>query len=145
VFYLPFNKYYMQDAYTSAFYGVVKDTQKQTGYELPHYLEAYIVLLLASYVDKPYFEPKDSFAETFLNLTNAKELGDTCLFVSGVFPSYGNRKGLSRKYYKDIGQSSYASMHGEIFISLATHFDFLSDFIEVTVNSSKDVQNNLFR
>lgn len=138
----------MQDAYTSAFYGVVKDTQKQTGYELPHCLEAYIVMLLATYVDKPYFEPSNSFAESYLNINNvrdAKQLGDTCLFVSGVFPSYGKRKGLSRKYYKDIGRNSYATMRGEIFVELTTHFDLLSDFIELSSTPPKSTQSNLFR
>jgi len=138
----------MQDAYTSAFYGVVKDTQKQTGYELPHYLEAYIVMLLATYVKNPNFEPNNSFAESYLQIDSvrdAKKLGDTCLFVSGVFPSYGERKGLSRKYYKDIGRSSYASMRGEIFVELTTHFDLLSNFIELSSTPPKSPQSNLFR
>ncbi len=139
---------YMKDAYTHAFYGIVRETQDTHGYELPEHLESYVVMLLASYVERPNFLPDNSFAESYLNLSkrmDAKQLGDTCLFVSGVFPTYGKRKGLSKSYYINIGMGSYSTMYGELFEDLATHFNFLSDFIELSTSSSKRVQNNLFR
>ena len=37
----------MKDAYTNAFYGIIRETQDKHGYELPEHLEAYIVMLLA--------------------------------------------------------------------------------------------------
>ena len=141
----------MNDAYVTALFDVVKDTSIKNGYELPEPIEAYIVMLLASHVDKPDFLP-DTFAQAFLTIkspTQAKELADTCLFVSGVFPTLGERKGISRRYYQDIGSSSYemvaGARHPELFNTLATHFNFLSDFIEVTVNSSTHVQSILYR
>ena len=134
----------MKEEYIDAFRGIIVDTQTTSGYELPVDLEAYIVLLLASHVEKTEFLPKDSFAETYLSLKNkhtAKELGDTCLFVSGVFPEYGSKHGLSRRYYIDIGTSSYSivagKISGELFSQLSTHFNFLSDFINVACNSKK--------
>ena len=144
----------MKDAYRLAFYDVVKETQAKTGYELPEDLEAYVVMLLAFHIDRPDYLPEKSFAEAYLSLRrpagmSAKELGDTCLFVTGMFPSYGIKHGLKRQYFQDIGIGSYEMvaevMHTELFSQLATHFNFLSDFIEVTVNSSKLPQNNLFR
>lgn len=138
----------MKDAYTNAFYGIVRDTQDTHGYELPNHLEAYIVMLLAHHVERPFFEPDSSFAEKYLQLkTNrtAKELGDTCLFVSGVFPTYGRRKGLRKSYYTNIGISSYSQIQSELFSELALHFDFLSNFIELSLHSSKREMNNLFR
>jgi len=33
----------------------------------------------------------------------------------------------------------------ELFSTLATHFNFLSNFIEVTVNTSKHLRNNPYR
>ena len=141
----------MNDAYTSALFDVVKETSATRGYDLPEPIEAYVVMLLSSYVDKPDFLP-DTFGPTFMQLktsSEAKQLADTCLFVSGVFPSLGEHKGISRRYYQDIGSSSYEMVaevrHPELFNTLATHFDFLSEFIEVTVNTSTHVQNNLFR
>tara|TARA_B110000503_G_scaffold116090_1_gene174870 strand:- start:31 stop:456 length:426 start_codon:yes stop_codon:yes gene_type:complete len=141
----------MNDAYTTALFDVVKGTSATRGYDLPEPIEAYVVMLLASHVDKPNFLP-DTFATAYLTIKNpndAKELADTCLFVAGVFPSIGERKGLKRKYYQDIGSTSYEivaeSRHPELFGTLATHFVFLSDFIEVVTHSSKYEQNILFR
>jgi len=144
----------MNDAYRIAFYDVVKETQADTGYDLPEHLEAYVVMLLAHHVDRPDYLPEKSFAEAYLSLQrpaglSAKELGDTCLFVTGVFPAYGRKHGLNRRYFQDIGIGSYEMvaevMHPDLFTQLATHFQFLSDFIEVTVNSAKRSHSNLFR
>lgn len=140
----------MNDAYTLALFDVVKETSITHGYDLPEPIEAYVVMLLASYVDKTDFLP-ETFAESFLTIkttTEAKELGDTCLFVAGVFPTMGTRKGLSRRYYQDIGATSYemaSDMNTELFPILARHFNFLSNFIGVTVSSSKHEMSSLFR
>jgi hypothetical protein len=141
----------MKDAFTYAFYDVVKDTQKQTGYDLPHHIEAYIVMLLSDFVDRDDIPPDSTFAEMFLGLKNtrqAKELGDICLFVSGAFPTLKAKHGINRRYYQDIGSTSYemaSDMNIDLFPTLSRHFIFLSNFIEVTVHSSKDVQSILFR
>ena len=144
----------MKDAYRVAFYDVVKETQASTGYELPEHLEAYVVMLLSHFVERPDYLPEKSFAEAYLSLRrpadlSAKELGDTCLFVTGVFPTYGKKHGLNRRYFQDIGIGSYEMvaevMHPDLFSQLATHFQFLSDFIEVTTSSSKRLHNNLYR
>ena len=141
----------MNDTYTSALFDVVKETSATSGYDLPEPIEAYIVMLLASYVDKPNFLP-ETFGMSLMQLktsSEAKQLADTCLFVAGVFPNMGERKGLKRRYYQDIGSTSYEMVaevqHPELFNTLATHFTFLSEFIEVTVHSSKHVQSILFR
>lgn len=144
----------MNDAYRSAFFDIVKDTQARSGYDLPEQLEAYVVMLLAHYLDRPDYLPNDSFAETYLRLQRpadmtAKELGDTCLFVTGVFPTYGSKHGIKRRYYQDIGRGSYEMvaevMHPELFLQLANHFVFLSDFIEEVTHLTKGARNNLFR
>jgi hypothetical protein len=128
----------MKDAYTNAFYEVARETQETTGYELPHDVEAYIVMLLGTFVDRPNFLPNKSFAESLLSLRNnrleAKQLGDVCLFVSGVFPEYGMKK----PYYISIGRTSYGTLEGDVFISLTQHFDFLSDFIHLMVRSKRN-------
>ena len=141
----------MNDAYHMALFEVVKETSTKHGYALPDPIEAYIVMLLANYVDKPNFLP-DTFATTLLQLktsSEAKQLGDTCLFVAGVFPNMGERKGLKRRYYQDIGSTSYGmvaeAQNPELFSTLATHFNFLSEFIEATVSSPKLTHSNLFR
>ena len=126
----------MKDEYTTAFYDLVKDTQSTTGYELPVEVEAYVVMLLADKLDKPNFLPEKTFAEAYLSLKqpyrlSAKELGDTCLFVTGVFPDYG----ISIDYYSNIGKSSYnlatTNLDIEIFELLSLKFDFVREFINI--------------
>ena len=136
----------MNDAFTNAFFGIVREAQETTGYQLPVHLEHYVVMVLAIHIDKPNWQPEQSFAEAYLKLnnrSNAKELGDTCLFVSGVFPSFGSNKGLSRSYFQNIGKSSYGQLGSELFVDLTNHFDFLSDFINISINSQKSY--DLFR
>ena len=129
----------MHDAYVSAFYDVVKETQYSTGYELPIELESYVVMLLATPIDKNDFLPKTSYS--------SKELGDTCLFVRGVFPNKGKRYGIDKYYYSKLGRSCYenagAVLHPELFGQLALHFDFLGDFIELTVTPKDNSSNSL--
>ena len=132
----------MKDEYTTVFYDLVQETQSTTGYELPVEVEAYVVMLLASKIDKPNIIPVESFAQSYLALKQpyrltAKELGDTYLFVTSVFPSYGRRYGLDKHYYSNIGKNSYSlvktSLNGQLFEVLETQFDFVRDFISLTV------------
>lgn len=132
----------MKDEYTTAFYDIVKEASKTTGYQLPLEIEAYVVMLLADKIDKPNFLPETSFAESLLALKQpyrltAKELGDTCLFVTGVFPEYG----IGVDYYSSIGKNSYTliqqGMNIELFSLLATRFDFIREFINLTINPKK--------
>ena len=141
----------MKDAYQTAFYDIVKETQAQSGMDLPHHIEAYIVMLLSDCVDRNDIPPDSTFAQMFLTIRDsqqAKQLGDTCLIVSGAFPRLKARHGLNRRYYQDIGFTSYdmaSEMNEQLFPVLAKHFVFLSEFIELTVNSPKLPQSNLFR
>ena len=129
------------EAYTLAFREVVQQTVVETGFEVPEDIETYIIALLSSYVDKTNFLPEQSFAEAYFKLTHkssysAKELGDTCLILSGVFPEYGEKTGLNKSYYKNIGKSSYEQasriLNRELFYMLYIHFDPISQFIRMT-------------
>ena len=122
----------MKDEYTSAFYDVVLETRDRTGIEMPEYIEHYVVLLLASHVDKSDFLPTKTFAESMLELKHsrdAKTLGDTCLFVTGIFPE----DGINVDYYSSIGKISYNrcthNLNVELFETLANHFDHIRFFI----------------
>ena len=125
----------MHDAYHSTFARIVNDTREQTGIELPMHLEHYVVCLLAHHVDSTDFLPKPTFAQALYAIrtsTDAKLLGDACLFTSGVFPSY-----KQTRYIVDIGSSAYANIHTDLFADLSQHFAYVSNFINVTVNQAR--------
>jgi hypothetical protein len=134
----------MKDTYAWTFYQVVKDIQGRSGYELPHRVEAYVTILLANHIDKTDFLPKKTFGESFLNLCykgwkDSQELGDTCLFMTGVFPNYHNSKGFDVEYFSRIGQASYQQVNDEnsdnLFGTLSKNFNFIRDFISLVVNN----------
>ena len=111
----------MRDEYVQA-YDVVTETRDRTGIEMPEYIEHYVVLLLASHVEKSDFPPSKSFAESMLEIKHsrdAKTLGDTCLFVTGIFPEYG----IDIDYYSSIGKISYnrctSALNIELFETLS--------------------------
>jgi hypothetical protein len=138
----------MRDEYASAFYDVVKDTRNRTGIEMPEYIEHYIVCLLASHVDKSDFLPTKTFAESILKISNsrdAKTLGDTCLFVTGIFPEYG----LNVEYYSSIGKMSYNrcthNLNIELFETLSKHFDHIRFFINHIRNDKYNVKRSAAR
>jgi len=136
----------MKDAYVDVFRNLIKETQESIGLELPLALEAYTAILLAEFLDKPDFLPeRKTIGEVYFQLhtsRNAKELGDVCLFVTGVYPAIGTSKyTVNRKYYSDIGISSYEkaaqNLNYEIFELLSHNFIFLQRVIELTVSSKK--------
>jgi hypothetical protein len=143
----------MQDSYCSVFHSIVKETQDTYGYDLSFDIETYIIMLLADHVEKTNFLPDDSFAESYLKLDSpygirAKQLGDTCLFTMGVFPTYGQRKGLSQEYFSNIGKSSYDlardRLNDALFLDLRNHFDFLSAFINTCVTNKNKIRIRSF-
>ena len=123
----------MQDAYVAVFQDLVSTAREQTGIEFPLHIEHYVVALLAQHVDRADFLPKSSFAESMLTIHNSRtaiELGDSCLFVTGVFPNYG----IDRSYYMSIGQSAYTRIDTELFNTVSVHFPTIADFIQVCVH-----------
>jgi len=130
----PHAKYCMQDAYVRVFADCVRSTAQQTGIELPYHIEHYAVALLAVHTDRADFLPRTTFAQALYNISNArtaKELGDTCLFVTGVFPEYG----VNRRYYTDIGKTAYSSIELELFRDITHSFDLIQTLIECTVSN----------
>ena len=124
----------MQDAYVQVFADCVRNTRLQTGIELPEHIEHYAVALLAVHIDRPDFLPHTTFGQALHNISNArtaKELGDTCLFVTGVFPKYG----VNRRYYTDIGKTAYSTIELELFRDITHSFDTIQTLINCTVTN----------
>jgi len=135
----------MQDQYVNAFFNLLQEKKSKFGFSLPDPLEVYTVMLLAHFLDKKDFLPKKTFAQSYLELnntdkSNAKKLGDICLFMTGVFPEYNNHKGFSVKYYSEIGKSSYQIAMDysgfSIFNMLTKNFDFVRNYISFILNKT---------
>ena len=140
----------MKEDYQPVFFSVVEETQTRTGYELPDDVAVYLVMLMCEYLDGYEIPPTPSFAHKFLSIQTAQQakvMGDVCLITSGVFPNFKNRHGITRKYYQDMGTTSYdmaSPINTELFSMLSQHFIFLSDFIELAVSSPRLIKTNIF-
>jgi hypothetical protein len=115
----------MRDIYIEAFSAVLDEIHTFQVYPI---VKVYISVLLAVHVEKTDFFTKP-FGLRYMDITtptSAKELGDSCLVMAGIFPGY---RGMPDRYYVEIGSGSYgaaASATGsEIFGSLAENFDEL--------------------
>ena len=124
----------MQDIYVKEFVKLASSARADTGIELPASVEHYVVCLLAVHVDKPDFLPHSTFGESLLTMkpSTAKLLGDTCLFVTSVFPEYG----INERYYTDIGRTAYTSIDRELFQVIGVHFDTVKTFTRSVVRGN---------
>jgi hypothetical protein len=132
----------MQDAYVQAFVELAASARETTGIELPLHIEHYVVCLLAVHVDKSNFLPKHSFAHSLLTIKrsgDAKTLGDTCLFVTSVFPEYG----VNERYYTDIGVTAYNSINTELFQTISIHFETVKTFTRYACRGASAVSTSL--
>ena len=133
---------YVKPEYISVFKDCIAQTSEQSGYTLPEEVEAYVAILLGSYVEHLDFLPDSTFAESYLRLKRkdslpAKELADVCLFVVGVFPKYG----IGKDYYTNMGKSSYdlasKQLNYNLFAQLCQHFDIVSEIITLSTTPPK--------
>ena len=134
---------FMNNHYITAFYQLLQEASEFYGYELPKYVESYILLLLADHMEKSDWYPKPSIAENYLTIqtaSDAKHLGDECLFLCGVFPTFGKQRGMDMGYYIKIGSTSYSiasrSLNPELFTALSKNFEFASKFINIALRET---------
>ena len=129
------------DAYIEAFQTVVQDTENTTGLTLPWHIKQYVVHLLAERV-KHDLQPRHTYAETVLAMTtarDAKSLGDSALWLTGVFPSVPQRN-----YKTEIGRIAYSRLTHEslwntqLFVDLEEHMYPVRNFITQVIRPVHD-------
>ena len=128
---------YINDEYVSVFKDCITETSRQEGYTLPEDIEAYVAILLGSFIDEPDFLPNPTFTEAYMNGTMpSKDLADVCLFVRGVFPKYGNKA-----YITTIGKSSYGNagrqLRMRMFEDISKKFEIVVKIIRISTRPAK--------
>ena len=104
---------------------------------MPEDIEAYVAILLGSFIDEPDFLPSPTFTEAFMKGTMpSKDLADVCLFVRGVFPRYGDKTHLTT-----IGKSSYGNagrqLRMRMFEDISTNFEIVVKVIRISTRPAK--------
>jgi hypothetical protein len=137
----------VEKVFVNTFYDLVKNVSGQSGFELDTDIEAYVVFFLAEYVRKRGFPPEKAFALTLANINktnkrvpDSKYLAEDCLFLTSFCPTYAYQKGMSLKYYTQLGANCYFdyadATKDSFFYRVGDAFEFLRDFIEQILNSS---------
>ncbi len=127
----------IKDEYVSVFRDCLTDTSLKQGYTLPDDIEAYVAVLLGSFIDEPDFLPSPTFIEAYMNNTMpSKDLADVCLFVRGVFPKYGNKSHITT-----IGKSSYDNagrqLRMRMFEDISQNFEMVVKIIRISTRPAK--------
>jgi len=127
----------IKDEYVTVFRDCITETSRQEGYTLPTDIEAYVAILLGSFIDEPDFLPSPTFTEAFMRHTMpSKDLADVCLFTRGVFPKYGDKKHITT-----IGKSSYGNagkqLRMRMFEDIADNFEVVVKVIRISTRPAK--------
>ena len=128
---------FIKDEYVTVFRECLIETSRQEGFTLPEDIEAYVAILLGSFVDQPDFLPSPTFTQAYMNGTMpAKDLADVCLFVRGVFPKYGDKTHLTT-----IGKSSYGNASRQLrmsmFENISNNFETVVKVIRISTRPAK--------
>lgn len=136
----------IEPVYYKTWFDIVDQAKNKYQWEIPLYIEQYMSAVLANYTDKPNWRPDNSWAETLLSIQSAaaaKVLGDQALFAAAVFPTLLEYKGISEKYFYDIGSTSYkrASVINEaLFGTMSENFSFLSKCLYCALHDSNKLE-----
>lgn len=116
----------MKDIYVEKFTQVIEQTWSKSGLEIPHMLQLYVAAVLADHVERTDFFSKP-MGIRYMQIDNtwaAKDLGDNCLVLVGLFPGY---RGMNDSYYAQIGAGAYATAasatRSEIFDAMSSNFN----------------------
>ena len=133
----------IDDHYVEIFKNLANEAEKRTGYEIPVLLSQYTIMMLADHMRKTQWYPDPSFTENYLQVNNsrsAKELADECLFISGVFPEYAVRNGVTLTYYQTLGEACYSraavDLNKELFQTLSNYFVEVSTWTRNVVHNA---------
>lgn len=108
----------LQPSATALWHALVNDAEHAIDRQLDPELESYLVFLLMRYADRPEIARK-VLAMDYLNGQLAvgvsregklREVGDTCLLYSGLFPRQADRRRVQVGYFVDLGRSAYLQL-----------------------------------
>jgi len=108
----------LQPTVTASWHALVSEAEFACGQTMSEDLESYLVFLLQRFTTQPDVAAR-VLALDYLRGINQmgqvrqdrlREVGDTCLLFSGLFPERVERLGVSVDYFVDLGRQAYATL-----------------------------------
>jgi len=141
------------------FFDQVGEAQTRAGASLPRGVEAYVVHLLAAYVQKPAVAGRRTgplalqymaarAQEGSARAQALRQVGDRALFIAGVVPHSLDRTPVKIGYVRSLGSTAYRQVsdgHGAlaVFHELATHFEAAAEVISEATDGRGDADRDL--
>lgn len=130
---------------TSQWHALVNEASNACQINLNEELQSYLVFLLMRFVEAPDIA-KTVLALELLNsahqqghhkIDTLREVGDSCLLFSGLFPGRARKRRVRISYYVSMGQTAYSSLSEQsqhnslapLFSSLCEQFVPLMDIL----------------
>lgn len=130
-------------------YDMIHDAEASCSINLKEELESYLVFLMIRYTNRPEIA-NQIIASEFLNsfdLTIKKreialrDVGDTCLVFSGLFPKLAEKRLVKISYFVHMGESAYIAISqasNDLYSKLANQFVSLMDVLQsLRANSNR--------
>ena len=128
----------------SQWQALVVEAESQAAIQLPHDLEAYLVLLLSRFcqadqlgdtvIALSFLEAQQ--ASGHLRLSLLHDVGDKCLLFAGLYPQLATRRRVNMQYFIQVGQTAYRLLGelkktsmGLLFADLSQGFVSLMDVL----------------
>jgi hypothetical protein len=120
---------------------IIHEAESECAIFLKEEVEAYLVFLLARYVNKPNVL-QHIIANDFLHALQTKRrqqlvalqtVGDECLLFSGLFPHIAEKRLVKISYFVHIGQAAYkhiSQKNTDLYGMLALQFVSLMDILQ---------------
>lgn len=137
---------------TGLWHDIIHEAEAACTIFLKEEIEAYLVFLLARYVNKPQIVKQIIAKEFMEGLKHShhhhqralamQEVGDKCLIFSGLFPQIAEKRLVKISYFVNIGQASYESISHkstDLYGMLARQFVPLMDVLQSIRRYTKDM------
>lgn len=135
-----------KEHYVKRAYELVWESEKKHNIRVDEVSEHYLIMLIAGYFDNPELPSNEAIRTQMLQARSAptkelkwykyKYVGDNCLMTSGITPFANYRRGITPKYYVDMGIRAYGSLsllhqqEHNVFNHVSEQFAILRDILE---------------
>ncbi|OGT20052.1 MAG: hypothetical protein A2V90_00480 [Gammaproteobacteria bacterium RBG_16_57_12] len=134
----------IQPTSTALWHQLVLEAEQLSHSRLDTDTESYLVFMLMRYLGKPEMTSKVVAMDYLNGLLSSgdvrddklRDVGDTCLLFSGLFPLRAQRRRVKISYYVDMGRSAYLQLsdhHGNslsrLYLQLSEDFVTMMDIL----------------
>ena len=130
----------------AAWYRIVEEAKRLTGYQFSDALQSYLILTLEHYTTQSHIASRvialdfleHAKLDSTMSILTMREIGDHCLLLSGLFPERIKRKNVSLSYIIGMGKQAYQRLSAsprpkyfdpKLFFNLQRNFVGLMDVL----------------